>query len=294
MTTIGASLIVKNEEVMLEKCLKSLKGFDEIVVLDTGSTDKTCEIARKFTDKVYENVYEWNDDFAEARNKALSYNTTDWVFFIDADEWLGKGAISHIRKAIPKIKQVASFTAMDNVSQLFKTVRLVKRTPKIYWKGAIHNFLNTLADYDTGISLNFGHSPAHTNDPDRAFRILKKEAYKTKRPREKFYLAREYGYRKQWIEAISWYDDYLKEATWGPEMAEANLQRAKAYWNLGNLKEAQSGALEAIRINANFKEAIIYMAAITGPKNSAFWKKAAVSCTNEDVLFIRTCASTQI
>jgi len=53
MVTIGASLIVKNEEVMLSQCLESLKGFDEIVIVDTGSTDKTIEIAKKYTDKVY-------------------------------------------------------------------------------------------------------------------------------------------------------------------------------------------------------------------------------------------------
>ena len=82
---LSAALIVKNEKACLEKCLKSLKGFDEIVVLDTGSTDNTYIIARNLADRVYSD-YKWNDNFAEARNHVLGKVTGDWVLSIDADE----------------------------------------------------------------------------------------------------------------------------------------------------------------------------------------------------------------
>ena len=66
---ITACLIVKNEEDMLRKCLESLRdGIDEIIIVDTGSTDKTKVIAKEFTDKVYD--FEWNNDFSAARNFA--------------------------------------------------------------------------------------------------------------------------------------------------------------------------------------------------------------------------------
>ncbi|YAR63815.1 glycosyltransferase family 2 protein [Bacillus cytotoxicus] len=82
---ISACLIVKNEEDMLRKCLESLQGgVDEIVVVDTGSTDTTKEIAKEFTDKVYD--FEWTNDFAEARNFAASKASGEWILAIDADE----------------------------------------------------------------------------------------------------------------------------------------------------------------------------------------------------------------
>ena len=72
MTEISLCMIVKNEESCLARCLESVKGaVDEIIILDTGSTDRTKEIARQFTESVYD--YAWEDDFAAARNASLSH-----------------------------------------------------------------------------------------------------------------------------------------------------------------------------------------------------------------------------
>ena len=71
---------------MLGKCLDSVKGFDEIIIVDTGSEDDTVEIAKQYTDKVY--FFKWCDSFAKARNFAKQYATGDWILSIDADEVL--------------------------------------------------------------------------------------------------------------------------------------------------------------------------------------------------------------
>lgn len=85
--TLSVCLIVKNEEQFLEAGLASVESLaDEIIVVDTGSTDKTKEIARKFTEKVFD--YPWNNDFAAARNESLRHATGDWIFILDADEVL--------------------------------------------------------------------------------------------------------------------------------------------------------------------------------------------------------------
>lgn len=85
--TIAATLIVKNEGSILTKCLESLRDIvDEIVIVDTGSTDNTIEIAKQFGAKV--GFFEWCNDFSAARNYALSLSNSNWNLWIDADEQL--------------------------------------------------------------------------------------------------------------------------------------------------------------------------------------------------------------
>ncbi|MBR3840429.1 MAG: glycosyltransferase family 2 protein [Erysipelotrichales bacterium] len=86
---LSIGMIVKNEEKHLERCLKALQQFNgkldyEIVIVDTGSTDRTVEIAKKYTDKVY--FFEWINDFAAARNYGLEKCVGKWFMFLDADE----------------------------------------------------------------------------------------------------------------------------------------------------------------------------------------------------------------
>jgi len=89
---VSACMIVRNEEDNLSRCLKSLGSvFDELIIVDTGSTDRTIEIAKRYTDKVFE--LEWPDDFSEARNYSISKADprADWIYWMDADEVLVNG-----------------------------------------------------------------------------------------------------------------------------------------------------------------------------------------------------------
>ena len=82
---ISLAMIVKNEEAVLAHCLESVKSLaDEIILVDTGSTDKTVDIAREFEAQVY--LFEWCDDFSAARNESLKHCNGDWVLILDADE----------------------------------------------------------------------------------------------------------------------------------------------------------------------------------------------------------------
>ncbi|MCR4617227.1 MAG: glycosyltransferase family 2 protein [Lachnospiraceae bacterium] len=85
--TISVCMIVKNEEKVLARCLDSLKGlYDELIIVDTGSSDATKQIAARYTDKIYD--FEWVDDFSAARNFAFSKATMDYIYSADADEVL--------------------------------------------------------------------------------------------------------------------------------------------------------------------------------------------------------------
>lgn len=97
MASISMCMIVRNEEKFLPKCLESVKGLaDEIIIVDTGSTDRTVEIAKKAGAKVLN--YGWDDDTARARNTGLREAKGDWVLILDADEAIGKESFEPIRK----------------------------------------------------------------------------------------------------------------------------------------------------------------------------------------------------
>ena len=105
--TLSLCMIVKDEEKLLERCLDSAKDFvDEIIIVDTGSADRTKEIARKFTDKVYD--FKWCDDFSSARNFSLSKAAKDWILVLDADELISKQDMVKIKDLI-KQKDVEAF-----------------------------------------------------------------------------------------------------------------------------------------------------------------------------------------
>jgi glycosyltransferase involved in cell wall biosynthesis len=97
--TISLCMIVKDEEKLLEGCLKPIKELiDEIIIIDTGSIDKTKEIANKLTNKVYN--FEWCDDFSEARNFSIEKATKEWILILDADEILTKEDLIKIKEII--------------------------------------------------------------------------------------------------------------------------------------------------------------------------------------------------
>ena len=85
MVTISLCMIIKNEEAVLERCLESIQDVvDEIVIVDTGSTDKTKEIAARYTDRIYD--FPWCDDFSAARNFAFSKGMGEYLLWMDADD----------------------------------------------------------------------------------------------------------------------------------------------------------------------------------------------------------------
>jgi glycosyltransferase involved in cell wall biosynthesis len=208
--TLGVVMIVKNEENCLEGCLKSVEGVDEIVILDTGSTDKTGEIARRYTDKYFANEYEWNDNFAEARNLALDKCTTDWVISIDADERLDEGGVQKIREVIqdPNTYQNAMLVLMHNGNDQFYNNKVFRSD--LRYHGRVHEYVvpSHTVPY-CGVGIEFNISQSHQSDPDRNIRILEASARQDPfDPRLHYCMGREYFIMGYYPNAIYWFERY--------------------------------------------------------------------------------------
>ncbi len=97
--TISLCMITKNEEKYLGDCLNLVKDIvDEIIIVDTGSTDNTKKIAKNFGAKIFD--FKWNDDFSEARNESLKHATKDWILVLDVDEIINKDDLEKIKEIV--------------------------------------------------------------------------------------------------------------------------------------------------------------------------------------------------
>lgn len=285
--TLSAVLIVKNEEEILVNALESVKDFDEIIVVDTGSTDKTIEIAQKYTNKIHH--FPWIDDFSAARNHAIKQATGDWIYSIDADQIL-LSPVKLVREEAERAEKWGHKTALvktktSNGHEHWREV-LFKRDKDVFWKGAYHESISIPSTFKSKIERHRGASKSKLADPERGLRILQKQE---KTPRVKFYLAREYYERAKYDDALFWMNDYLaNKPTWPPEIAEAWLVKARCHWQLQQGDDAREACLQAIKVNPDFKEALLFMGAMHYEPWKSKWNKLAAVATNQDVLFIRT------
>ncbi|MCM1245250.1 MAG: glycosyltransferase family 2 protein [Roseburia sp.] len=181
MIEISLCMIVKNEEKVLERCLKSIADLmDEIVIVDTGSTDRTKEIAGKYTDKIYD--FEWIDDFSAARNFSFSKATKDYIYAADADEVLDE----ENRQKFLEMKQVLlpeiDIVQMKYCNQLSQGTaynfdeeyrpKLYKRLREFTWIEPVHEMVRLdPVVYDSDISIQ--HLP-ETLHSGRDFRVFQK------------------------------------------------------------------------------------------------------------------------
>ena len=103
MITVSLCMIVRNEEKILDRCLGTVADLvDELVIVDTGSTDATKELARKYTEKIYD--FQWIDDFSAARNFAFSKARMDYIYSADADEVLSEENRERFRQLKERLK----------------------------------------------------------------------------------------------------------------------------------------------------------------------------------------------
>lgn len=147
---LSVAMIVKDEEANLPRCLDSIKDFvDEIVIVDTGSQDKTVEIAKKYTDKIY--FYQWNNDFSAARNYSLKFPTGKWVLIIDADEEASEEMKNKLRSYLESLPNDVNTVYLPTISYLdwnFEN-KEVASTARVFKNGTVkyENIVHNQAIY---------------------------------------------------------------------------------------------------------------------------------------------------
>ena len=138
---LSVCIIAKNEEHNISRCLSSVVNLaHEIIVVDTGSTDNTIEIASKYTDKIFK--HKWANDFASARNKSLAEARGDWILFLDCDEELVPGASETLIEEMAASNILGYRLPLENVGSPLHGVnyvpRLIRNAPGLHFIGKIH------------------------------------------------------------------------------------------------------------------------------------------------------------
>ena len=291
-TILSLCMIVKNEEDNIERCISSVNELvNEIIVVDTGSSDRTKEIARRLGAKVYDFV--WTDSFSDARNFALSKASGEWILILDADEVISPSDCDKLKKLIgkPDSKTFAySFTTRNYVTELNtvdwiandgkyreesgtgwfpgEKVRLFPNKPDIRFEYPVHE----------RIELSLERSAIKIQRCDiyvHHYGTLEQEKEKSKA--EAYYaLARKKLYEQGSNDVTALHELAVQAATLGkheealeylekliilkPDFSRAFLSMGNNYFNLRRYNDALSSYNKALEIDNNLKDAVIQSA----------------------------------
>lgn len=286
--TISLCMIVRDEEKTIERCLNSVQDIvDEIIIVDTGSTDRTRELVRKYTDKVHN--FTWVDDFAAARNKVFSYATKQYILWLDADDVIFEPDRIKFQKLrdgfdtavdVVNMPYLLSFDESGQVTFSLRRNRLVKRSRNFQWKGAVHEYLEV-----SGNILNSDIAIAHKSeghDSERNLRIYEKRLAKGEEftPRDLYYFGNELYDHKQYERALEYYVKFLDtEKGWVEDNISTCGKMADIYKSLGDQEKSQACLYKSFeydapraefccRLGFNFLNSEKF-------KQAAFWYKLA-------------------
>ena len=181
---LSLCMIVKNEAHRLQNCLNSVKQVaDEIIIVDTGSTDQTVKIAKRNTSKVY--YFQWCDDFAQARNYALSKANREWILVLDADEVLLPSAVSLIQPIVNKPNNIIAVNLVrqevgNNQAPYSLVCRLFRNRSDLRFTGVYHEQIDQdlmrimqaethwqIVNYDQPAILHFGYTDVEISQTDK-------------------------------------------------------------------------------------------------------------------------------
>ncbi len=246
MVTLSLCMIVKNEEDVIARLLNSVEDlFDEIIVVDTGSTDNTKQILNNFNCKIFD--YKWHNDFASARNYAFSHATSDFIMWLDADDIIIPSELKKLKALkgelnnnIDVVMLKYSIGSSDNQLKYYRE-RILRKNMGFVWEDAVHECITPRGNIIYK-DIFITHAKIKSGDPKRNLKIynsLIKNKVKLS-PRQMFYYARELMYNNNFKKAIIWFKRFLKTTGGFKEnYIEACLNLSYCYLNTNNQEIAK-------------------------------------------------------
>ncbi|MDY4928232.1 glycosyltransferase family 2 protein [Clostridium fessum] len=253
MIRLSLCMIVKNEEAVLTRVLTSAIQFaDEILVADTGSTDRTVEIARQYTKHIYH--YPWNDDFAAARNFICEKVSTEYWIWLDADDIVPAESITAILKLketlskspqpdVVMMKYVAGFQPDGTSAFTYNRERILRTDRHFRWKGRVHEAIAPRGRIlYSPIQIEHRKPASALTHSDRNLKIYETMLADGELldPRHQYYYARELIDHKQYEKARPVLEHFLNEpAGWYENKTDACLLLARCHEMLRNTTASQ-------------------------------------------------------
>jgi glycosyltransferase involved in cell wall biosynthesis len=272
MKKISLCIIVKNEEKVLERCLNGIKDVvDEIIIVDTGSTDNTKQIAKMFTDKVYD--FEWCDDFSKARNYSFSKATKDYIMWLDADDVVEKSEADKILKlkntidddvACAYMVYQIAFDEQNNPTFFYNRERLFKAKAKPVWQEPLHEYV-LCAGKTIKTDIVIKHKKINQGNPKRNLEIYNKmkENKILFSNRMQYYYARELMYNSQYKKAITEFKKFLNSPYgWSQNKVEACIEMANCFTALKQNQKALESLFQSFVYHKPTGEALCKIAEI--------------------------------
>ena len=285
---ISLAMIVRNEAAGLERCLLSAAAaVDEIVIVDTGSSDETKAISRRFTDHVRD--FSWVDDFSAARQYAFDACSGEWILWLDGDdEVAGALTLKEACSCAPaevgalECKYITGMDTHGNVTQEFWRERCVRRG-RYRWEGRVHEVLvpagqSSARRHDGLVVTHHGKPAAGTGGLQRNVRILTAEVERQGGtvPRTLFYLARDTMQLGDLPAALDLLERYLAIATWDEEAYFARLLVARIHLQWANYLKAAAAALVALDLWPLWPDAHFLLAEIAYYRKQ--WRRVIAWC----------------
>lgn len=286
MTEISLCMIVKNEEACLARCLSSVRGaVDEMVILDTGSTDRTKEIARGFTAHVYD--YAWEDDFAAARNASFAYATKPFVMWLDADDVLARSEREKLIALKARLDDrvdavMCPYQIGEDGAFVFERERIVRRAAGFVFSGVVHEAMEVGGRVIHEDVIVRHMRPPKESHGRRNLAIYEKWLARGRRmsPRDQYYYARELMDCGELARAEQAFAAFLVQNGWVENRIDAFVQRGACLQRLGRWEEAKQSCLAALGLSAPRAEALCALGGLEMEKENwpaaAFWYRAAM------------------
>lgn len=264
---LSLCIICKNEEKNIGTLLDSVNGdlFDEIIAVDTGSTDSTVKIIKKYTDNIYH--FKWINDFSAARNFSFSKASGEYIMWLDSDDYIKPKdyqKLLELKKRLDEapmwlLKYEYAHDAQGRSICSFYRERIIKRSLNLKWQEPIHEYLPLASSFkkeDIEIHHNKIHDSSSRNIPILED-IVKK---KPNNARNVFYLGKEYFDASQFEEAIPLLERYVKMPDgWSENKYNAYLKIASYYKNNKKFDKAIENTFEAIKLEPLKAKAYCHM-----------------------------------